>query len=463
MPRFLMAAPQPESDYFMQLKTKICRAANSALSSLMGFALCLSIAGSALSQVRINTKPAGKKAPELRAVGVLEWTGEPGKPSASRLVPIAVFSGDRYQDAGVYMARPEPMAVERDTEYELQEAGTPKGRFDIFSAGNVEGFWYGYGVWKPMLEYHPPKLAVSKVLPQIQSDADADRPHFSNKTSDSGAASGGSNPQPSSTTSNSGPPPNPGNGPHISSSSDDPDRPKLRKRQTAESAAAASANADAASGAVPDDPDRPKMHRGKPDYVSPEQKLTGTPPSLQQMVALSTMSAEEPHSYVYQWADPADATKMENALEKIARQELAGKQTTPVTATAHKAPIHTAKAAPQAGLKVDDFRAFELSYGGGATLIFSGRTLDEGTATKFVTMIAQPDFYGAPRIIFKQVTDAGHLDETPRMKLVDAIDTNGDHRAELIFELHGKTDRQFGIYQVGASHAEQVFLTSSLP
>jgi hypothetical protein len=450
----------------MQLKNEIRRAGYLILSTLTGTALCLSIAGSALSQVRINSKQTEKKVPELRAVGVLEWTGEPGKPSASRLVPIAVFSGERYQDAGVYMARPEPMAVERDTEYELQEAGTPKGRFDIFSAGNVEGFWYGYGVWKPVIEYHPPKLAVSKVLPQIQSDADADRPHFSNKTSDSSGSSGSSSPQSSSkTTSNSGPPPNPGNGPHISSSSDDPDRPKLRKRQTVESAAA-NANADASAGGVPDDPDRPKMHRGKPDYVSPEQKLTGTPPSLQQMVALSTVSADEPHSYVYQWANPEDATKMQSALEKIARQELAAKQTTAIAAPVHKAPVHTAKptkAAPQTGLKVDDFRAFELSYGGGATLVFIGRTLEEGTATKFVTIIAQPDFYGAPRVIFKQVTDAGHLDETPRMKLVDAVDTNGDHRAELIFELHGKTDRQFGIYQVGSARAEQVFLTTSLP
>src|SRR4051812_41935674 len=70
-----------------------------------------------VEQVAAQTHATKTSKPqELRAVGVLEWIGEAGKPSKSRLIPVAIFTGDRYQDAGVYLARPEPLAVQRDTE-----------------------------------------------------------------------------------------------------------------------------------------------------------------------------------------------------------------------------------------------------------------------------------------------------------------------------------------------------------
>ena len=46
-------------------------------------------------------KNKATQAPEPRATAVLEWTGQPGKPSASRIVPIAVFDGQTYQPGGL--------------------------------------------------------------------------------------------------------------------------------------------------------------------------------------------------------------------------------------------------------------------------------------------------------------------------------------------------------------------------
>jgi len=43
---------------------------------------------------------------------------------------------------------------------------------------------------------------------------------------------------------------------------------------------------------------------------------------------------------------------------------------------------------------------------------------------------------------------------------VDAVDTDADNRAELIFALAGKTDQQFAIYKVHDRSVEQVFSTS---
>ncbi len=423
------------------------------MTALSMLALPMLLAG----QVPAQTHAArSSKPPELRAVGVLEWIGEAGKPSASRLIPVAVFTGDRYQDAGVYLARPEPLAVQRDTEYELQQGGVPKGRFDVYNAASLDGNWFGYGKWKPLIEAPVPKLSVSRIKPEVVKDVgEPDRPHFSNSQSTSGDADS----QPAKTP--DAPVARAGSDTHVSSTSEDPDRPKLRKRPTSDMAAIPAGDAEPEA----EDPDRPKMQKGKTGSSQEAEKLTGTPPNLQQMIGLSTTTTEEAHPFAYQWASPEDEHKMQASLEKIAREALAAQHTpVPITATSRtRTPAKTAKAPTQMGLVVDDFRSFEISYSGGSTLVFTAHTLDEGNAAKYITIIAQPDFYGAPRVILKQVTDGAHLDVTPRMRLIDAADTNGDHKAEFIFELRGKGERRFAIYKIAGGRAEQAFVTGSLP
>ncbi len=90
-----------------------------------------------------------KDTPELRAVAVLEWTGDLGKPKTSRLVPITVFDGEQLQDGGVYLARPQPLAVDGGVEYILQKNGARLGLFDVMNAGQEQGSWVGFGTWKP--------------------------------------------------------------------------------------------------------------------------------------------------------------------------------------------------------------------------------------------------------------------------------------------------------------------------
>jgi hypothetical protein len=76
-----------------------------------------------------------------------------------------------------------------------------------------------------------------------------------------------------------------------------------------------------------------------------------------------------------------------------------------------------------------------------------------------VTIVAQPDFYGQPKVLLKQVTSDNALDIAPRYRLVDAVDTEGNGRADLIFELRGQTYRQFAIYRIAGGTATQVFET----
>jgi hypothetical protein len=112
-----------------------------------------------------------------------------------------------------------------------------------------------------------------------------------------------------------------------------------------------------------------------------------------------------------------------------------------------------------APLEGENFRVFELAYGSGATLVLSAHTSGPLAQQKFVTIVAQPDLYGNVLVLLKNVTDGTHLDEKPRMRLVDAVDAMADNRGELLFELRGATQRQFALYRVMRGQAEKLFVT----
>ncbi len=223
------------------------------------------------------------------------------------------------------------------------------------------------------------------------------------------------------------------------------------------------------------DPDRPHMAHGQQsmsDDFKPAE-LTGVPSGLEQMIAVSDASDREAHPFVYLWADPADATNMQTQMEIAASNAIAATQP-PVkpAAKAHTATYTTAQhrkaaTAPPAPPKLvftnERFKAYELTYSGGATLVFSGETTDHAGKIKYVTLIAQPDFNGVPKVLFKSVTDDDHLDQTPRMRLVDAVDAKANNRGDLVFELRSSRDREFVIYRISGGMAEQVFTTGSLP
>jgi hypothetical protein len=452
--------------------------------------------------------------PELRAVAVLEWTGEAGKPKFSRLVPVTVFDGQQLQDGGIYLARPEPMALASEVEYALENNGKTIGLFDIRNAGREQGSWVGFGAWKALPVATPkraaPEWAENKIgdegsdRPVLHRKAhsgeapagggtggdggnggssgtgssapaaptDPDRPTLHKKTSsdDSGNAGSGSASSPDSSSSSS-PAPDPDRPTlHKKSSSEDstsapatdPDRPTLKKgknKQTAD------------IGYVEDmpgvtDPDRPRLKRGKSSDNGPAvaPTLMGMPADMQQFVAVSDAKNQPDHPWSYAWANPDDEDKMKGALEDIARDALGLTAPPPAAATVPKRTAtrkrtKPAPPPPPALLLDEQFRVFELAYGSGATLVLSAHTDGPVAQQKFVTLVAQPDLYGNVLVLLKSVTDSGHLDESPRMRLVDAVDAMADNRGELLFELRGATQRQFALYRVLRGSAERLFVT----
>jgi hypothetical protein len=479
------------------------------------------------------TKSA-KDSPELRAIAVLEWTGEAGKPKTSRLVPVAVLDGGSLQDGGIYLARPQPLALAGEVEYELQQNGKGVGLFDIRNTGQEQGSWVGYGAWKPMPKARPTAVAKLKV-----EDEESDQPVLHRKHHPGDAPSGGtgkdggagSSGQGSGQTSGSAPASDPdrptlhkktssdstedagstgsstSSDPdrptlHKKSASDssgeagsdpvpDPDRPTLHKKTASDSAGSGSESSSQASGdpdrpvlkktrkkpaedmgrvdSLPSvtDPDRPLLKRGKAggNGLDVVPTLMGLPADMEQTVAVSDVKTRAEHQWSYAWANPDDEDKMKSVLEEMARAAMG---LTPPPAAAPPSPKRTTgkkKAKPVAAppaepepLMDEQFRVFELAYGSGATLVLSAHSDAALAQRKFVTLVVQPDLYGNAQVLLKSVTDGAHLDETPRMRLVDAVDALADNRGELLFELRGATQRQFALYRVLRGQAEKLFV-----
>ncbi len=195
---------------------------------LIPLPLLLALAPLATAQYPGHIKPDEQKKPdEPRAVSILEWVGDPGKPVASRIVPLSVFVHGQYQDGGLFMAQPAPLTVENDTLYELQLAGIPKGTFYVAGGQEVEGAWFGYGKWKPLTPPPPPKkLTPSKVPPRVVQDNDPDRPHLKNSSPTSNSGSSGSS----------------------TASDNDPDKPTLHRSPNSSGSSQTSSQTTGSSG-----------------------------------------------------------------------------------------------------------------------------------------------------------------------------------------------------------------------
>lgn len=420
---------------------------------------CLSVAwglaaASAFAQYPGQIVKKDKDAPGLRAIAVLEWTGEEGKPKTSRIVPITVFDGQALQDGGVYLARPQPLALTSEVEYELERNGAPFGLYDIRTAGQEQGSWVGYGLWKPLPSAKP--VAPKPVLDD-GFDPNDDKPVLHRKhqrsagnpdSGTSGPAADPDRPTLHKKTSDDSP---------GDSSSNDSDRPVLHKSTQAAAVASDGEHTESA------DPNRPRLMRGKPTGDGPDvlPSLMGLPVGMHQAVAVSDPRNHPEHPWTYTWANPEDELKMKEDLENVARQALGltpppAPKTQRVTAKAHAKPAPPPE--PPA-LTDEKFRVFELAYGSGATMVFSAHTDGPAKEQKFVTLIAQPDLYGNALVLLKSVTDGQHLDETPNMHLIDAVDALADNRGELLFELRGGSQRQFALYRVLRGTAEKIFVT----
>ena len=436
----------------------------------------IALGGAALLRAQypghINSQQKPTATSTLRSIAVLEWTGDRNHPNATRLVPISLFDGEHLQDGALYLARPVPLALDSGTEYEVEGSGLPQGWFDIDGAREIGNDWFGFGKWKPYVPPPPKKLHPSRNPPTVVRDKseDDDKPHFvrRDQSAGSGSASSAGSTGSASSDKTSGKA-------QASSAPVDPDRPRLRRRAEESNTPPQQAAGMPESPSKAPDPDRPHLSYGIPADIKNEPKpLEITPVAMGQSVAVSDAGSVGKESFAYEWGSPADAANAQKELEAQAVQLLAAAAPSTNTAKTKTAATHHSVAAtrkparrrkvtplePASPLTDVHFSAFALTYGSGATLVL---TAHEASGTRSIAMIALQDIYGKIQVLWHSITDDTHLDVTPRMTLIDAVDPRGDGRANLLFEQRNDTDRRFVLYVVGAVNAEQVFATDPLP
>jgi hypothetical protein len=463
-----------------------------------------------------QTHKVAKPENVVRAIGVYEWTGDMAKPTASRLIPVSLFINGKLEDAAVYMARPVPLALLTDNVYQLDKAGVVQGTLNIlvarhFVAAETAGVsyddgWFGYGKFVPPGAEKKSTLKASATMPKINAldDEDDDQPHFSSRSAAPGSGGAATPTHGGITSTSSTPADDPdrptlhrsGSGSDTTASSgsttagsgstpaDDPDRPTLRRHSASDSKKSdgGGPSVTTVADSLNDDPSRPKLHRGKPANALGEEalpKLTGLPKDLDlhQLVAVSDATDRPVHDFARPWDDEAEHQAILGKLETAARAQLATYEaangiasTAPAAPAApklHKAGTASRRAAakpappPPEPLQDEQLTGYTLSYGGAATYVYHAHTSGLGPALCYVTLVAQVNMQGEPEIAIKNVTDAAHLNRTPRMRLVDAVDAEASNRASLLFELRAQNTRQFALYRVIGARAEQTFLTGS--
>jgi hypothetical protein len=178
---------------------------------------------------------AVKKPDEVvRAVAVYEWTGEEGKATASRVVPVSLFIDGQYQDAAIYMARPVPFALDTGTVYEVRKSGIDSGTLELLyerhltsgDTAEIDDGWLGYGEFKVKPKETLLAKKQSGPLPQVlvsgNRTSDSGGPKMVSRSGSAGDAGSGA----SSRSKTAGA----GTTAPVGVSDDDPDSPTLHRR-----------------------------------------------------------------------------------------------------------------------------------------------------------------------------------------------------------------------------------------
>jgi hypothetical protein len=121
-----------------------------------------------------------------------------------------------------------------------------------------------------------------------------------------------------------------------------------------------------------------------------------------------------------------------------------------------------------------EVRAFDLYYDNDAELVLTGvravhkastgakraaaRATSAQTATNaYITLIAFMDSNNDLHICKSDATDDGQLDVSGHLRLIDAVDSTGDTRGDLLFRRVGQGNSSYELYRVYPDSVYQLF------
>jgi hypothetical protein len=438
-------------------------------------------------------KVTKKKEQGPRALGVLQVSSS-GK---ATLVPVTIRIDGKFFDATAYKASPVPMALDTGTVYEGENTGTSAGLFTINGAlrsvePNSPHPWIGTGLWLPTgtdapktgrkaedvpvgIESAdaPPRLTKGGSAPKSDAPKEATPTPQTSQDSPSGSnPSGGSPPkeeaQKPGSTGDAKPAdkaaPSPDRG---SNSGDDTNRPRLRRGKPTEP--------------LPDD--------DVPGYAKPGAKSAASTASstksaakitsslltaVQLIPAISDAGGPDPRSYKFEWPKGEEEDRRKQ-MEALAKEQILAYLANQAKSKAEPAPPGPKGAArrgqntkpPEPQLENLQMRTFDLWNNNQPVLVLSAEAhlapatgaaaaLDS-TSQYTITLVARTDIYNNLHKLYAGVTDKYHLDVTPRLDLIDAVDADGDGRGELLFQQTTDAGSGYVIYRATADKLWKLF------
>lgn len=424
-----------------------------------------------------------------RALGLIEFLPK-GK---ARLIPVVILVDGQYYDAGAYKASPVPMALWAETEYEGFRTGISQGLFIVSGAleNQKTNEWIGEGTWQTAESLaarsnRKPSASVPRGL-EDDSGPPVLRHSGASKPKPPEPAPTAATPR---TTSQSQTPT--ATQPAAPSASSVQTQPPAEQTQTAASPSTpssptASGSGSASSANTPEqaqDRNRPTLKRGKPAPSPPETPVPSTPaaapktsvhapapvPSSEAsntiqpelIPAISDSDGPEAHSYVYD-VKPDEDLALRNKMLGLAAddvrtraKQLSSELIGSADAARGSRTRTTRAGVPQPKFEDVKFRLFDLSSSNEPLMVLTAtahmpeRATESGLADLpyFVTLVGRQDINGDIHKAFSNVTDRQHLDVEPKFELIDAVDVDGDGRAELLFRKVYDEGRAFVVYRV---------------
>jgi len=399
----------------------------------------------------------------------------------ARLIPITIMVDGKFYDASAYKASPVPLALWGQTVYEAEKTGVSQGLFTVGEAMRVgSNNWFGEGKWRPAGSETKPKRVAAKP----KNDEDEGPPKLRRPEPDTSAKS----------TENPSAPPATAPAPQTSAPTSSPDEKKTPSGTSPAPPASAPSTAPSdekppeepvSTSANDEDPNRPVLKRGQPKTegtIHPgastgvPRRPTGTAASAetkqappQQIPAISDAGGPEPRPYKYDLKADEEQKYRKGMLALAADAVRARiKETKPVLqgAKPETPAAKSTRAAKAVQPSFDDvqFRAFDLWNTNEPVFVLSATTHMPGSpgsegsdVSYFVTLVAKKNIYDELRKLYAGVTDARHLDETPRLELIDAVDADGDGRGELLFKRISDVGSAWGVYRAGADQLFPLF------
>jgi hypothetical protein len=233
--------------------------------------------------------------------------------------------------------------------------------------------------------------------------------------------------------------------------------------------------------------DRPVLRRGRPavsfaDEEIPGYSKPGVTPSakpataaakvesalepIQMIPAVSDAHGPEPHSYGFEWLKGEEEQRHDQMLA-LAKQQLATylkadakEEIAPGEHPAHGLHRVSSKKPPEPIFENARMIAYDLWLTNQPVLVFTAEAHLPPAAsaqsgpyrdlTYWVTIAAYPDIYNNLHKLYIGVTDKYHLDVTPKLELIDAVDADGDGRGELLFRETSDAGTGWVIYRATA-------------